>query len=273
MRVCVLSISFATLAITGSVLSQASNSSFVVQSVEFGDGGVANSATHRLVGSLGAGAGTSSATSATHVLRGGFAPRLRVDTSGAPWLHAVRSRYVSYKGAREVTLHGSELHLGSSAAVTVDGKNAAVLSRSRSAIRVQLAANLTPGYQAVIVQAGGKTTQLARGLGVLPLLETERPRRGLEAFTVRYRGAQGDLVVWLAAVGTGPMIPIAPYAHAFGLDLATLVALPVLAVGDPSGILDLRVPSVPVPRIFFQGLVISTDARIAPGAFTNVIRT
>ena len=269
-----------TILLTLSLLAEAlaaqaaTSPRYLLLGAETAPGGDATSAKHKLHGRLGEGVVAQRATSSRYVLVAGAVGALEAPTTGRPWLTAVRPLYGPLKGGAALSLHGTELTLGTGAAVTVGGAPATVLSRTRDRIRATMPAQKAPGWQPVTVTAGGATSTLPAGIGVLPMMELERPAQPLEPVTIRYRGAAGDLVVWMLGAGNGPFkVPLPGYGHAFELNLFAFIVLTALPVTSPDGTFALPLPALPWSRpLHFQGLVLSVHPGWSPGSFTNVVK-
>ena len=263
----------ASLCTTAFVGAQAASSkTFFLPANEHGAGGQASSTRFRLSGSFDSGAIAQRAASRSFVLNGGFVASHDVRVSGRPWLTGVRPLYAPLKGGTTLTLYGTELHLGLTATLKIGAQVAAVTTRTRDQVQATLPLQPEPGWQAVELNAGGVTTTLPRGLGVLPMLDLDRPRRNGRPFEVSYRGKTGDLVVWLVGAARGPKIVLPGYGHGFELNLAAFHVLTGTIVSDPSGVQRLALPGVNSGPLYFQSLVISRDAGYAPGSFTNTTR-
>lgn len=251
---------------------RASSPGFFLATGEFAGGGSSFSTVHQLSASHGSGVVAGRSASTSYTLVGGFFASLETPVLAHPWVTALRPLRVPRDSSSAIAVHGAELHLGMGAAVQVGGRSATVTSRTRDKIDARLPRDVAPGWQPVSVTAGGKTTTLTRAVGILPMVDVERPAVPGLPFTVSYYGTQGDVVVWLLSAGDLPFrIPVTPYGYGLGLDLATLLVLGVMPVTDPVGRSELPLPGVPWTRPLHMQAVVLSTASYRPGSFTNVI--
>ncbi|MCB9891762.1 MAG: hypothetical protein H6832_07985 [Planctomycetes bacterium] len=255
-----------------SATGQAASTNHVLTSSEQSAGGATSSTTYRLHGSLGAGVVAARTTSSTFVLRGGFVATLDASASGRPWLMAVEPRYAPLFGNTKVSLRGTELHLGSTASVKVGGLAATVGPRTRDAVEITVPKQAQPGWAAVEMTAAGTTTTLARGVGVLPMLDGARSGVRGAPLDLEYRGTQGDLAIWFVALRrASTRLTLAPIHHALELDLASLIVV-TTTTPDHTGRNAVRFPAAfGLPPLYFQALVLTNASGYAPGSFTNVL--
>jgi len=254
----------------------ASSPTYLLVASEVAPGGRCVSTGFRLDLALGAGGVAPPASSANFRLPGGFNAALDVTTTGSPWLTGVSPPYAPILGGTVHSLHGAELDLGAATNVTVGGAAATVTARFKDRITITMPLQQTPGWQPVVATNSGGTATLARGIGVLPLVEMPRPFVANEPFRITYRGTPGDVVY---VVVTGARLPFAvtipPYNHGLELNLGTLLGLVgPLPVFDPSGLAHLDFPGLnPGAPVYVQmfGLP-AANPGYAPGTFTNVIK-
>lgn len=262
-----------TALLAGVASAQSASSTFVLPAGELGQGGSTTSSNWKLTASLGDGAVATRTSSAGFTLTGGFAAALAAGPSGEPFVMATRPLYGPLLGGTALTLHGTELHVGSSAAVAIGGKSTPVTTRSRARIVTSLPAQTAPGWASVEVTAGGATSTVRKGVGVLPMLDGEPPCARGAPFDIEFRGTQHDLTIWMVALSTR-MNPLSmpPLHYEYRLDLASMFVVTAAPVTHASGVLQLRVPGLRWgPRVFFQALVLSDTRGYLPGSFTNVI--
>jgi hypothetical protein len=252
----------------------ASSAGYFLVDGEVGPGGAAQSIVHQLHGTCSSGAPAARAASTGFVLLGGFPAAIEAPVAGRPWLCGVTPGDAPLLGGTALTLHGTELNLGAVPAITIGGVAAQAGARTNATIQVTLPALPRPGYQRVEVQNSLGTSTLPAGLGVMPLLDVPVARQALVPAALRYRGALADQVVFVLALGTFPFpIALPPFHHGLELDLASLLVLPAMGVGDPGGVLRLDLPGVAssIP-IFFQAFTLTQNPGWFPGSFTNVTR-
>jgi hypothetical protein len=147
-------------------------------------------------------------------------------------------------------------------------------ARTDATLQTVLPRQPRPGYQPVTVQNANGSSTLPKGLGVLPLIDLPLAHQANVPIVLRYQGAPGDLFVLTLALGTLAVpLPLPPFHHGLQLDLFTLAVLSPIAVSDPSGVLNLKLPAIaPAQPIWFQGLSITRDPGWFPGSFTNAVR-
>jgi hypothetical protein len=251
----------------------ASSPTWFLVAADTGPGGASQSFTHALCGTLAAGAPAARALSTSFVLLGGFPAAVDAPATGQPWLAGVEPAFAPLLGGTALVLHGTELALGPTPAITVGGVVAPVGGRTNATIATVLPPQPQPGWQPVTVQGPFGSTTLPRGVGVLPLLDLPVAHQDDVPVALRYVGAPGDIVVFGVAAGTGPVpLPIAPYHHGLLLDLATVFVLTAEFVVAPDGVFALQLPALaPTSPILFQCLALTLHPGYAPGAFTNVV--
>jgi hypothetical protein len=269
------SLALAGLWLAGDLAAQsASSAAFFLATGETAAGGSCQSFVHKLTGTLGCGAPAQRAVSPAFVLLGGFTAGAEAPVTGRPWLAGVAPRFSPMGGGAALTLHGTELDLGPTPAVTIGGQAAVAGARTRDAIQTVLPPQPAPGYLDVVVANLHGTTTLPRGIGILPLVEKVQPARDFEPFDLLYRGTQGDLIVWCVAASAPALgIRLPGFGHAYELDPFNPIILPVTVATDPLGEFRLGVPPVSLAGpIFVQCLAVSFNPGYAPGSFTNFIR-
>ena len=274
MKLQAILVALSALAFAGTVSAQAASSkSFFLASSETGPSGSCVSTGFRLTAGVGSGAVPGRAVSKGFVLEGGFPATLDAPLTGRPWLTGVRPLYAPLRGGSALSLHGTELALGAGAAVKIGGKNAVVTTRTRDKIDTTMPTGLAPGWHPVTVTAGGSTTTLTRGLGVLPLLELEKPAEPHYPFTLRYRGSKGDIVVVFVGVAKLPFaVPVSPYLHGLELNPGAMLVLNPAFVSDQNGVLRTPLVALAWARpLLFQAITISQNPGYKPGSFTNIV--
>lgn len=252
----------------------ASSASWFLVAGEVGPGGSCQSFLHSLTGTASAGAPAAFAVSSSFVLLGGFPAAIGTPAAGSPWLSGVEPVFAPLLGGTALTLHGTGLNLGPTAAITVGGQTATMGARTNATVQTAVPPQPQPGYQPVVVQDPFGASTLPRGMGILPLLDLPVAHQSNVPFRLRYFGAQGDLVVIGLAFGISPVtIPVPPFHHGLQLDLMSLFAMPLMSVASADGVLSLNLPAVvPSGPILFQAVSLTQDPGWFPGSFTNVVR-
>jgi hypothetical protein len=268
----------ALLVLTGGLSAQAASSTtYFLPGCEASNGGVAGSTTFRLEASFGSGVVPTRAASTNYRLLGGFNAAIETPAAGRPWLTGVRPLHGPILGGTaRYDVHGTELQLGAATNVTIGGRTAPVVSRTRDKVVVTLPAQPAPGWQPVTATNAGGTAYLPRGIGILPMVDRPQVIEINQPFRVTYRGTPGDVVFLAVAGGKLPFaISIPPYHHGLELNIGALIG-PVagpFVVTDPSGELHLDFPGIPFVRpIYVQMLGLPAfNPGYVPGSFTNVM--
>jgi hypothetical protein len=262
-----------------------SSKNWFVPSTEQSSGGSAASNLFVVTASIGSSVTSAAiAKSNNFAVTSGFTSTLGTATTGQPWLSAVRPLFTVLDGGTKHRVHGTELDLGSSSAVKVNGVTAAVTARQRDSVEVVAPAQKAPGWHRVTLRNSGGTASLSRAMGVLPLIEQARPyfkpgpggtQLTKTGAVLRYRGQQDDYLVWFFSVKKIPMLPILPFRH--GLEVSLLGGAFSVAIGvvnSPDGQMELSLPLVNLggERIYVQAAAISRKPGYAPGSFTNVLQ-
>jgi len=252
----------------------ASSSTFLLPSSVLGGGGPSASKTYKLTASFGSGVTANASASHTFKLLGGFCATLEAKLALSPWVTAVSPLYAPLKGGTKFQVNGSNLHLGASTSVQVGTQHAVVSTRGRAFVRATTPAQSTPGWHDVRVTAGGNSSTLPRAMGVLPMLDLERPAIPGVPFDVSFRGSKGDAVVWMLSGGSASHAFTLPgFGHKFDLDIFTVMIITTMPILSPDGTASLPLPGVLWTRpIRLQGLVLTLNPGYAPGSFTNVVQ-
>lgn len=276
-RIAVIAV-IARLFLTAGLSAQAASSTTrFLPGCEASNGGVAGSTTFRLEASFGSGVVPTRAGSTNYRLLGGFNAAIEAPAAGRPWLTGVRPLYGPILGGTaRYDVHGTELQLGAATNVTIGGRTAPVVSRTRDRVAVTLPAQPAPGWQPVTVTNAGGTAHLPRGIGILPMVDRPHAVEINQPFRVTYRGAQGDLVFLAVAGGKLPFaISIPPYHHGLELNIGALIGTVAgpFVVTDPIGELHFDFPGIPFVRpIYVQMLGLpASNPGYVPGCFTNVM--
>ena len=171
-----------------------------------------------------------------------------------------------------VTLHGTGLDLGTSPAVTVGGVPAQVQGRARDRMTAKLGFQPEPGWQPVTVSTSAGSSTVVRGLGVLPLLDTDPPAVPGEPFELVLRGAQQDQVLVAVGLRRVQPLPLADWLHGLALDPSVMLMLPGAVITSPGGERRLPIPpSTWVSPVFLQALFVTNDPGYGPASFSNVV--
>lgn len=241
---------------------------------ELSDGRQTNSSTYRLDGAFGVGATARRATSQSYVLQGGFSSTLDVSGTGKPWLTAVQSRFITLLGQPTVRLKGTELHLGTRPTVRIGGIATTVVTRTPHQLTTTVPLLRQPGWLPVEVQNSLGTTILPRGIGVLPLLDTDPAPTSGKDFDLVFRGTKGDIVHWAMGIGESPPLTVPGVHFGFALNPTLFIVFTGFAITNDDGVLriPIKAQTYPVGLIYLQAMFLSPNPGYAPGAFSNVIR-
>ena len=127
----------------GSLAAQsASSKSYFLVGGEQASGGTCQTPKYALTAAVGSGVVAARSTSSRYTLVGGFTAMLETKTTGRPWLTGVRPRFATMRGAAALTVHGTELNLGPTPAITIGGRPATLLSRQNHALGTKLPAQI-----------------------------------------------------------------------------------------------------------------------------------
>lgn len=259
-----------------------SSKNWFIPSGEQASGGSAASSKWRINASFGSGAVAGTAKSKNFAMTGGFASTLDTPTTGQPWLIAARPLFTMLDGGTKHRIHGTELDLGPSSSVKVNGLAATVTGRARDAVDFVAPAQKAPGWHTITLGNSGGKASLSEAIGVLPLIEQAKPYfdpapgtppKGKIGGVLRYRGQHKDSLVWLFSVNKMTMFPVLPFRH--GLEVSVFGISFTIAIGQvnsPDGIMELSLPLLRLPsRIYVQAASISSKPGYAPGSFTNMM--
>lgn len=259
-------------ALAGSAGAQAAASvNYFIPAVEMTPGGEATSGTFSVFGSFGSGLTPTATASGQYTLLGGFPTMVDTPTTGRPWVTGSLPQYPLLRGGTAQTIFGTQLDLGASTTVAVASVPAQVNGRAPATVDITMPHVLEGGPLPVQVTNGGGVALEPEVINVRPMIESDGPYRNFEVNRIRFRGVQGDVVVW--ALADAPISPVAlfPYEGLFRLNLLTLIASLPQQVTSPDGILYLDLPPVELNiPVFFQAFVFSNDPGYGPGAFTNL---
>jgi hypothetical protein len=251
-----------------------SSASWFVPVVELGSGGRLSSPGFELVLDEPSGIAATSLQSASFRLVAGFPSTLEPPITGLV-VSGVRPLFAAMRSQADATIHGRGLDLGATPPqVTVGGQPAAVRSRAPATLTVALPDQPVPGWQPVVVTGQLGSAALPTGIGILPMLELERPAVQRVPTGLRYRGTPNDQFV----IAIGSTLATTPWSvPGFGYELRIappgLLTTEVFTVSDPSGVLSTGFPALPsVPPILLQGFTLSANPGYAPGSFTNLVR-
>jgi hypothetical protein len=205
----------------------------------------------------------------------GFAATIDVATAGAPWVTAVRPMFTPLRGGAVHVVHGTELDLGGSPIVRVDGVGALLGAVRRDRVDFTMPSLSVPGWRPVLVSNVGGQTIATGAVGVLPMIDFAEPWGRTLPNRLVYRGRPNDSMVWALAHTSSPFpVTLPGYFYALHLELATLLVISSATVTSPDGLTHLDLPVLNIRQSFeLQCLALSSDPGYAPGAFTNVLRT
>lgn len=270
-----LALEFAVIAATtGPLAAQAASSNkHVLLQNELSDGRGSQSTRYVMHGSIGVGAMARRATSTVFVLEGGLTDSFTVPASGRPWLTAVRPAAAPMRSQATVTLLGTEFDRGTAPTVRIGGVLAQVVTRTREALTAILPLQPSPGWKPVEIRNDLGTTVLARGIAMLPLIETRPAAADRVPFELVFRGSKGDQVVWALGIVQGPPIPLAGAHFGFAIAPPSFIIYSGFAITRADGELRLSFPPTQYPTglIYLQALFLSSNPGYAPGAFSNVL--
>ncbi|MEM7200775.1 MAG: hypothetical protein AAF628_10945 [Planctomycetota bacterium] len=249
----------------------ASDSSFLTTSV-VESGGSVESGNYKVVAVIGAAPRATRATSPNFNLRVGYTGSVGARPAASPWLTGASPRSAGLNGGQTIVLRGGSLDRGGAPRVSIAGFDSPVNAFSRTTITTTLPTQLPPGPVDVhVIGAEGVTTSLYRGLDVAPVLRWDAPPRTGAPLRLRYNGGVGDLVFLVVAVGYGPPFSLPGFGYSLQVNPALLLGPPV-GFTAATGAQTLTLPSITVPLgVNVQAFVLSSDPKIAPGAFSNVL--
>jgi hypothetical protein len=245
-----------------------------MSAVDFGSGGEADTAFYKVRSSAGGGIAVEpDASSASYRIRGGFFGALTAPMLGTPWITGSSPMFVKPAGNPSLTLHGTELWLGTQPVVTVGSAVAPVLARTASQVQITVPPQPVPGYQTVTFANSSGTTRLEAGVGVLPMIDTREPLNGWDPNVLRFHATQGDFVIFGLASSQFPAgIQIADWKYRLLLDPNEILLTDSYFVGDAEGKLSLTIPPFfATGQVFCQALVLTNDPAYAPASFTNML--
>lgn len=250
----------------------AASKNFFLLNAESGIGGRTVSSTHVLDASGGSGLVAAPAASANYRLAAGYFGSVATPGNGKPWLAGVLPRFVTMRAAANVTLHGTELDLGGRPTVKIGGQTATLVgAASGDQATVALPIQPAPGWQPVSLVTPAGTTQLPRGIGVLPMIYTDPAAASDKGFEVVFKGTRGDRIAW--ALGLAPLpAPVKLGGIWHGLLLNPIVTLPGLSILDANGELRLAFPPSMIPSdLYLQAMFQTSNPGYAPAAFSNLL--
>ncbi len=252
----------------------ASSRNYVLSSNDRTSGGTSQSSNYRLHGVVGFSTSAGRGTSASHIVEAGHAAMTTVPTSGAPWITAVRPLRTPLRGKANLQLFGTELDLGPAPVITIGGQTATIGSRTRGVLNAQLPIQPVPGWQPVEIRHNLGTTVLRRGIGILPMVETESVPASGVPFSLVFRGTKGDRIVWAIGLGSSTPSQLPGIFYGFALNPSLFIVLSGLAIAGDDGVLRLPFPATAYPtgKVYIQAMFISTNPGYAPAAFSNVVR-
>lgn len=268
-----LTASFALPAQTVTDSSGSSSPNYFSESKASADGGAAQSVTYALTATVGQGE-PADASSATYSLVGGFIGTLDA-VSTEPWLTAARPILNKPRNPKLVWLSGSRLDLANVPTVMISGTPATIVAKSQTDVAIQLPSFLDPGWHEITYTNGGGTTSLERGLGILPMIYTDRAPAAEKAFDIVFKGTPNDFVFWAVAFQPGPKFPIGQYLHGITLSATFFRVLTPFTI--PANTDEVRFsvpPTVFGIDVYVQGLFLNMNPNSGydPGSFTNMLK-
>lgn len=252
----------------------AASQTWFVAGSEAVDGGGAQTSQYVLRATFGPAPAAARAIGGVYALDGGFVATLDAPAGPLPWLAAATPRFAKLRSGVAVAVHGTGLLQGIGEALSIGGVPAAILARNQDVVTTTLPPQPEPGWRPVTFSSSAGTATLARGIGILPMIDVDPAPGQATAGALVYRGTPGDAMIWCIANGPSPIVfPLAGLGYGLAIDFATLVPSGLFVVGAPSG--ELRLPIPPLATAFpvwFQAATLSSDPAYAPGAFTNALR-
>ena len=262
------------LGAAGVAQAPSGSQSYFLSAVEFGSNNESDTLFYKLRSSTGGGIAVEPDASSTgYRMRGGFYGAMTAPMLGSPWVNGASPMFIKPSADTSLTLHGTELWLGSEPVVMVGASQASVVSRSASQVRVTVPAQPVPGYQAVTFTNSTGSTRLEVGVGVLPMIDTRELLNGWDQNQLRFHASQGDFVIFgLAPLLYPAGIQIADWKHRFLLEPNQVTFTDSFYIGDADGKFSLKIPAFfATGEVHCQALVISDEPSYAPASFTNVI--
>ena len=118
------------------------------------------------------------------------------------------------------------------------------------------------------------TTVIAKGVGVLPLLEARPAPASDVPITLVFKGTRGDAVYWALAVGPSTPLVLPGIHYGFALHPIFFIAFAGFGITDPSGELKLSFPATTymTGTVYGQAMLATSNPGYGPASFTNVIR-
>lgn len=248
----------------------ASSASYFLSAAEFGSAEDADTLLYRLRGTQGSGVvAEPDAGSTTYRMRGAFLGALTSPVLGSPWLTGVRPFWIKPSGNGNLTVHGTELWLGSPPTVTIGGAPAGVVTRTVDHMVVTPPTLTVPGFQPVQFTNSAGTSVLPEGVGVLPMMEKREPLNGADPNYIRVHALPFDIVLLVLAESTSPGIQVLDFNYQLLLNPATVVFTNAFFVTDAEGKTTIPIPPFPSGLLFVQSLAITSDPSYYPGMWTN----
>ncbi len=232
------------------------------------DGESSGSTTYALISTIG-GQEVGRSTSPTYSLSGGFVSTIDVQSSG-PWLTAATPHFVTPRNSNLIWLNGTRLVFNDTPTVTVSGKAATVVARSKTDVAIRIPPLMDPGWHRVELSNSRGKSSLERGFGVLPIIYTEGAAASGVPFDLVFQGTKGDRVIWALGFSASAPVPIGNFLHGFSMASGFFRILPTIPITANSG--EFRLPIAPVPfsvTIYVQGLFLTSNPSYSPGSFSN----
>ena len=185
---------------------------------------------------------------------------------------AAQPVFVTPRSREVVWLSGARLFPGAPT-VAVSGRAASVVAQSPTDVAVRLPNLPEPGWHQITLRNSSGETSLERGIGVLPMLFTDRGPAANIPFTVVFKGTRGDTILWVVGRSPAPLFQFGSYLHGLEVGLATGKVLPAMAISSNSGELRIALPAGPLQSpLYVQGLFLTSNPGYTPGSFSNVLQ-
>lgn len=247
----------------------------VIMAHSMGHGGTTASTKYELVATFGQGVVAQRIATSKFVIHGGFNAAIEVSTTGSPVLSAVLPRYATLRGQESLTLYGTEFDIGPNPTIKIGGQTAILGARLKDRITTVLPIQPAPGWQPVEISNSSGTTVLVKGVGVLPMIESQPAAASDVPFALVFRGTKGDRVCWSIALGQSSVPLRIPGIHyGFALSPSLFVVFCGYGITNASGELRLPFPATTyvTGSVYAQAMLTSTNPGYRPASFTNVIR-
>ena len=149
-----------------------------------------------------------------------------------------------------------------------------MLSRTAESITTGLPMQFEPGWLSVEISNSHGTTVLPRGVGVLPLIETDPAPASGKEFDLVFRGTKGDQVIWALGLSQSRPLIVTGLNFGFALGPPPYIILSGFQITRDDGVLRFssRAQKFPAGLLYIQAVFLSANPGYAPGSFSNVLR-